>query len=137
MALTTLLLALAAPTLAHWTLSMPPSLGFDDATEASAPCGGMDPTKRTNVTEWPIGGYPVSLLTTHPQATWAFRAADAAMPNMWMDLQPNVSQSGLGHVCYDSVPGMQMLLGKDAMVQIVQTAVDGSLYQVCDRTKSL
>lgn len=130
--LPSLLLLYPTAALAHWVLNQPVPVGeFDESTEATAPCGGGNPSNRDNVTAWPVGGFPVSLLTTHPAATWTFRVADAgAAPGPWTAFAPNVTQSGLGHVCFAAVPAPKLLVGRDAVVQIVQTAVDGALYQV-------
>jgi hypothetical protein len=124
------LLALAGPALGHWVLNMPTSFGFDDVTESMAPCGGSDTTNRSVVTEWPVSGYPVSGLTAHATGVWTFRAAVATDLTNFMTMQANVTQTGVGHVCYQSVPGMQMLVGKDSVVQIIVTGPDGPLYQV-------
>lgn len=121
----------------HWVLQSPPSLGFNDATEGQAPCGGSDPTSRDKVTEWPSGGVPVSILSTHPTASWNFRAFPVGNVDQAVDMQPNVSQTGLGNLCFSAVPAPSSMVGMDAVVQIIQTAPDGALFQASHITKVL
>ncbi|KAH8879300.1 hypothetical protein GQ53DRAFT_756110 [Thozetella sp. PMI_491] len=60
-----LLLSALSPAWAHFVLQIPTSLGFDDDAEADSPCGGFNATDRTNVTNFPIKGGAVGVLTTN------------------------------------------------------------------------
>ena len=51
-----------------------------------------------------------------------------------MDVGTVIAQQGLGDVCFCAVPGMAGVEGRDVVVQIQQTAADGSLYQVGARS---
>ncbi|KAK6529401.1 hypothetical protein TWF281_008577 [Arthrobotrys megalospora] len=114
---------------AHFVLQVPTSLGFSDINEVQAPCGGFDTTSRNKVTNWPIGGHPIGVVTTHPNAHWQIRAALLENTQEFVDLIPNIIQDGMGNFCLMSVPGIANWVGKDAVLQLVQTAVDGQLYQ--------
>lgn len=124
-------LALAAGGCAHFVLQIPTSLGFDDALEATGPCGSFKPTDRsTGVTTWPVGGGSVGVLTTHTQVTWNFKAALLSDPANFVSLVHDVSQKGVGSVCFPSIPGNPNWVGQDAVLQVIQNGVDGTLYQV-------
>jgi hypothetical protein len=117
-------------TRAHFVLQSPPSLGFNDALEATYPCGSFDISKRDNVTNYPLGGYPFHLLSTHTKSTFKYRAALASDTDSWIDLIPPVSEAGVGDFCLPAVPGPGEWEGKDAVVQVAQYGPDGILYQV-------
>lgn len=121
---------------AHFVLQVPTSLGFDDANEGTAPCGNFDIAARTSVTEWPVSGYPVQVISTHPGATWQIRAALTNDTSTFRNLVPDMVQQGLGTFCLPAVPGIADWVGKDAVMQMIQTAVDGKLYQVSCGSRS-
>lgn len=125
-----LLSALAAVAWGHFVLQVPTSLGFDDSKEGMAPCGGFDITNRNTVTNWPILGAPIQIISTHPQADWEIRAALLNDTGNFVYMVPPLSQQGLGTFCLPAVPGVADWEGKDAVLQMIQHAVDGALYQV-------
>ncbi|KAF2475595.1 uncharacterized protein BDR25DRAFT_340289 [Lindgomyces ingoldianus] len=114
---------------AHFVLQLPPSLGFNDVKEGEGPCGSFSINNRDKVTEWPVGGYPISLLTTHTKAKLTYWTALANSTDKLVDLIPQMNQMGVGDFCLPTVPGKKEWVGQDAVVQIVQEAADGSLYQ--------
>ncbi|KAF3939995.1 hypothetical protein ABW19_dt0202119 [Dactylella cylindrospora] len=116
-------------TTAHFLLNYPPSIGFSDDEESSYPCGGFDVASRNTVTEFPIGGIPISVKSTHPAATWFFRAALLNDTENWVALGDAVYQVGQGDYCQTSVPGPAGWEDKDGVLQVVQTATDGYLFQ--------
>jgi len=116
---------------AHFVLQVPTSLGFDDAKEGTAPCGNLDIKDRSKgVTEWPTGGYPIQIISTHPDAEWEIQAALLNDTGTFKKLVPRVRQKGLGTFCMPQVPGLAAWKGQDAVFQMIQHAVDGALYQV-------
>jgi hypothetical protein len=128
------LLALSAT--GHFVLNAPPSLGFDDVNEGKAPCGGFDPKQHsteTIVTDFPVAGYPISVLSTHSFSTWEIRAAllNNTDTDNWTSLVPLVAQSGVGTFCFPQTPGVAAWVGLEAVLQVTQKAADGALYQVC------
>jgi hypothetical protein len=126
------LLSLAAAANAHFVLQIPTSLGFDDAVEATGPCDGFDPTSRsTGVTEWPINGGAIGVLTTHTHVTWKFNAALLSDTSKWVPLTKDIDQTGVGSYCVPQVAGNPAWVGQDAVLQVIQIGVDGTLYQVC------
>jgi hypothetical protein len=128
-----LLLSLwAVGTSAHFVLNYPTSVGFDDDTESTAPCGGFTP-KFNNASDdsLPVGGFPVSMLSTHPEANWLFRATlDQAAPFNWTDLLPVVDEVGLGQFCLPALTAPESFAGQSGLVQVIQQGPDGTLYQV-------
>ncbi|KAH8879302.1 hypothetical protein GQ53DRAFT_583747, partial [Thozetella sp. PMI_491] len=124
------LVALSARSNAHFVLQVPTSIGYSDVNEGTAPCGGYDITTRsTGVTDWPITGGPVQVLSTHPEAQWEINAALLNDTSKLKPMVPMIKQGGLGSICFTSIPGLQDWVGQDAAFQIVQHAVDGALYQ--------
>ncbi|EXJ68477.1 uncharacterized protein A1O5_08270 [Cladophialophora psammophila CBS 110553] len=115
---------------AHFILQYPTSLGFDDGIEATAPCGGFDVTFNSSDDSIPVGGFPVSMLSTHPAADWLFRVTlDQKAPFNWTNLLPVVSETGLGQFCLPQLVAPAEFAGNKGVVQVVQNGPDGVLYQ--------
>ena len=132
------LLAFATLAVGHFILEVPTSIGYEDIKDGSPPCGGFDITSRAGVTEWPLAGAPLKIISTHPgaqytiQATLLTDAATASGGNFnFTRMLPLLTQSGRGGLCLPAVPGIAAWQGKDAVVQVIQEATDGQLYQVC------
>ena len=118
---------------AHFYLNHPPTIGFDDALEASAPCGSFPVDfSKDNVTDFHVGGDYIALTSIHPVATWLFRATldQSALPSNWTSLLPTIQQQGLGDYCEPSVQVPQSFAGQKGVIGVVQDAPDGILYQV-------
>jgi hypothetical protein len=118
---------------AHFVLQSPVSLGFNDGLETTGPCDGFDISSRTNVNKYPVGGYPIHVLTTHNSVVFKYSAALLNDTGTWVEIIPPVKQTGVGDFCLPSVPGYAPWIGLDAVLQIVQFAPDGILYQVSDK----
>ncbi|KAG4434228.1 hypothetical protein IFR05_010298 [Cadophora sp. M221] len=114
---------------AHFQLAIPTSLGFDDDLEGVAPCGNFEPSIRTNATDFPISGGNVGLFTSHSTSNLEFKAALTTNLTQWVSLTPVLSQSGLGYFCEPQIPGPKAWEGKSAVLQVIQTAHHGALYQ--------
>ncbi|ORX98865.1 hypothetical protein BCR34DRAFT_576858 [Clohesyomyces aquaticus] len=118
-------------TSAHFVLFDPVSLGYDDVNEVVGPCDGFNPTDRsTGVTDWPIGGAGFTILSTHPNVTWDINAALLSDPTNFVPLVPVLAQQGVGFFCEPQIPGNPAWVGQDAILQLIQHAPDGLLYQV-------
>jgi len=113
----------------HFLLNFPPTIGFDDDKEGTYPCGSFDITSRENVTDYPIGGSPIALVSTHPQATWEFRAALLNDTDNWTNILPVILQNGQGDFCPTGITIPSAWEGQDGVIQVVQDAADGFLYQ--------
>ena len=117
---------------AHFLLNYPPTIGFDDSLEATPPCGSFTVDFSTdNVTDFHVGGDSLAMTSIHPKATWLFRATldQTAMGN-WTDLLPAIVQIGLGNYCERDVMVPASFAGSKGVIQVVQDAPDGILYQV-------
>lgn len=134
---TSLILATVLPSaLGHFVLNYPNSLGFDDDNEGNGPCGGFDVTFGSNDTNVTVGSFAIASLTTHPQADWLFRATlSTAAPFNWTNILPVVSESGLGDFCLTGLTVPSDFAGQRGVIQVIQDAVDGSLYQVCSLSR--
>ncbi|EPS37516.1 hypothetical protein H072_8798 [Dactylellina haptotyla CBS 200.50] len=114
----------------HFFLQSPPSIGFDDEKLIESPCGGFSPTDRSGgVTNWPVAGYPFSVITTHLNVVWTFKAALLSDPTNFVDIYPNVHQTGVSEFCLPALPGIEAWVGQDAVFQAIQQAPDGFLHQ--------
>lgn len=131
-AATALLLVSAAQ--AHFKLNFPPTIGFSDDNEGSAPCGSFTPDfTKDNVTDFHVSGEAISLLLAHPQANWLFRGTlDQTAASNWKQLFPIVQQKGLGDFCEPSVTAPASWVGKKGVLSVVADGPDGLLYQVSD-----
>ena len=115
---------------AHFVLNYPSSLGFDDDNEPMAPCGGEDVVFSGNDTSVSVSGFPVALLTTHPQGTFTYRGTlDKQAPFKWTNLLA-VSEMGLGNFCFPSVKVPANWTGQDGLIQVIGDLPDGILFQV-------
>ncbi|KAJ6257454.1 hypothetical protein Dda_7238 [Drechslerella dactyloides] len=130
----TLLLSLLPLARAHFLLNSPPTIGFSDDDEGDYPCGSFDASSRTTVTNFPSGGIPISLTSTHPQVTYFYRVALLNDTNAWVDLHQPIAQVGQGKFCSQDVPGLAAWEGQDAVLQIAASAPDGWLFQ-CSAVK--
>jgi hypothetical protein len=116
---------------AHFLLLSPTSAGFDDNKEDVNPCGGFVPNF-DNSTDFFVDGDSIAVQSTHPVANWLFRATldDAAAGN-WTNLVPSILQNGVGDFCKTDVTVPASYAGQQGVIQIIQEATDGALYQVC------
>jgi hypothetical protein len=117
---------------AHFLLNYPPTIGFDDDLETTPPCGSFTVDFSTdNVTDFHVGGDSLAMTSIHPKATWLFRATlDQTATGNWTDLLPAVVQIGLGKYCERDVIVPASFAGSKGVIQVVQDAPDGILYQV-------
>lgn len=126
------LLAILPTTLGHFLLNYPDPLGtFDDDNEPNGPCGGYDLSFSGNVTNVSVSGFSVATRSTHPQGSWLFRyTTTITEPYNWTNILPVVSQSGIGDFCLPALTVPDSLVGQQAVIQVIDQAVDGNLYQV-------
>jgi len=117
---------------AHFYLNYPPTIGFDDALEATPPCGSFTVDfSKDNVTDFHVDGDSLAMTSIHPEATWLFRATlDQTASGNWTDLLPAIRQIGLGDYCERDVMVPASFAGSKGVIQVVQDAPDGILYQV-------
>ncbi|KFY82299.1 hypothetical protein V500_10649 [Pseudogymnoascus sp. VKM F-4518 (FW-2643)] len=113
----------------HFNLNYPTTLGFDDSKESIGPCGGFEPSL-DKTTDFHIGGDVIAVKTTHPKSNWYFRATtNATAGGGWVNIIPEVEQTGLGAFCEKDLTLPESFAGKKGYVQAVQHAADGDLYQ--------
>lgn len=131
---------LASLSSAHFLLNYPPTIGFDDSVETTAPCGSftIDFTK-DNLTSFNVGGSEIAVTSIHPQANWLFRAmlGSDQNANNWTQLMPIVQQTGLGAFCEPAIAVPASWAGQQGIIGVVQDAPDGILYQVSNLNLSL
>jgi hypothetical protein len=127
-----LLSAFIAHSNSHFLLNYPPTIGFDDDLEGTAPCGSFSVDfAKDNVTDFHVGGDALAMTSIHPQATWLFRATlDLSATGNWTSLLPAVEQKGLGQYCEQDVTVPASFAGSKGVIGVVQDAPDGILYQV-------
>ncbi|KAE8450935.1 hypothetical protein EG329_005375 [Mollisiaceae sp. DMI_Dod_QoI] len=127
-----LLLFLAAQsTIAHFHLNYPTTIGFDDDAEGTAPCGSFTVDFSTdNVTDFHVDSDVIAVQSTHPAATWLFRATlDTTASGNWTTLLPAISQDSLGAFCEQGIVIPASWAGSKGVISVVQDAADGLLYQ--------
>jgi len=116
---------------AHFKLNYPTTIGFSDDDEGTGPCGSFDPTSRMSVTNFDLDMAPISLTSTHPAATWVIRGALLNNTNEFVTLMGTVEQDSMGDYCTQAAVVPEKWAGQDGIIQVVQKATDGFLYQVC------
>jgi hypothetical protein len=123
--------ALTTLTTAHFLLNYPPTLGFDDSIEGTSPCGGFPVVFNSSDVQVQVDGFPIALRSTHPEADWLFRATLSQQePFNWTNLLPVVHETGLGDFCIPDFKVPAEFTGQTGLLQIMQEAADGPLYQV-------
>jgi hypothetical protein len=124
-----IVLAFAPLVSAHFLLHYPTTVGFDDDNEGESPCGSF--TNFTgNGTTIQVGGFPIQLQSTHPEADWEFRAMQGTTGSNWTTMMSIIHQVGLGDFCIPDFKVPDSWIGHTGLLQIIQNAVDGDLYQV-------
>jgi hypothetical protein len=125
------LVALSKLTVAHFLLNYPPTLGFDDDNEDESPCGGFAPVLDDLAPQVQVDGFPIALTSTHPEADWLFRVTFSLHePLNWTNLLPVVHEVGLGDFCIPDFKVPAEFADRSGLLQVLQDAVDGELYQV-------
>lgn len=123
--------ALTELTTAHFLLNYPPTLGFSDDNEGIGPCGGFPVVFNSSDIQVQADGFPIALRSTHPEADWLFRATlSQSEPFNWTNLLPVVRETGLGDFCIPDFKVPTEFIGHSGLLQIMQDAADGLLYQV-------
>ncbi|OAA53701.1 expression library immunization antigen 1 [Cordyceps fumosorosea ARSEF 2679] len=126
------LAALVGLASAHFQLKYPPTIGFEDSKEDTAPCGGFTPDlTKSDLPDFHIGGDAVAVRLSHPQSKWLFRVTtgDVTDDKSWEQIYPIVLQSGLGDFCLPALTVPSKYEGKKGVLSIVSSAVDGLLFQ--------
>lgn len=125
------LATLAGLASAHFKLKYPPTVGFEDEKEATAPCGGFTPDLDGKLADFHIGGDAVAVRLSHPQCNWLYRVTtEPSDDKSWEQIYPIVMQNGLGDFCIPQLTVPEKYEGKKGVISIVSSAVDGLLYQV-------
>ncbi|KAK6353936.1 hypothetical protein TWF730_008356 [Orbilia blumenaviensis] len=127
----TLLLSLQFAS-AHFFLRYPAYIGYNDLTQGTGPCGGFTATDRSaGVTELTVNGFPIGVTSTHLGVYYEFRAALVSAPTTWVSLtqMSHLTAGGFPYYCQPQIPGIAAWVGQDAILQVIQHASDGTLYQ--------
>jgi hypothetical protein len=112
-------------------LNQSPSLGFNDDNEDESPCGGFTPVLNSSVAQVQVDGFLIALRSTHPEVDWHFPfTLSLQEPFNWMNLLPVVHKVGLGDFCVPDFKVPAEFAGQSGLLQVLQDAVDGELYQV-------
>ena len=127
-----LVVLLISQSTAYFLLNYPPTIGFDDSLEGTPPCGDFTVNFSTdNVTDFHVGGDALAMTSINPQATWLFRATlDTTASSNWTDLLQPIIQTSLGDYCEQDVKVPASWAGSKGVIQVIQDAPDGILYQV-------
>lgn len=128
---TLLTLALSQLSFAHFILEYPISAGFDDDVDGTAPCGGQAVNFTSSSSNVTVDRFAVALYSTHPQAEWLYRATlSSEAPYNWTNILPVVDQTSIGAFCLSDLSVPSEFAGQQGIIQVMQDAADGVLYQV-------
>jgi hypothetical protein len=122
--------------LAHFTLDFPPTIGFNEDQETTAPCGGFNPLS-SSLTAWPLSGGQIALDSHHPEMVLLYRAQLMGATS-WTNLTNGFLQmTGLGEMCITVGSLPTDWTGKAGVIQVIGQPPDGILYQVAYLKDSL
>lgn len=134
------LLVLAATTLsalqtasAHFTLTYPPTRGFDHDHEDVAPCGNFNSVG--NRTEFPLQDGFVQITSGHTSYSYEVKLVTGSNPQTqdFNSSATTVAQGQVNHpegACIPLNLGNNTQSGTNATIQVVFNGGDGNLYQV-------
>ncbi|KAH7064984.1 hypothetical protein B0J12DRAFT_734376 [Macrophomina phaseolina] len=134
-----LLTTLSTLTSAHFTLTWPPSRGFDDDKAPSFPCGGFD-TPSANRTSFPLSGAPIQLNMGHTETNLQVLLGIGNDPGSAYNivLRPTFRERGPEDFCMGDIvipASANLTEGQNATIQVVSNGdPDGGLYQCADIT---
>ncbi|ORZ22250.1 hypothetical protein BCR42DRAFT_447575 [Absidia repens] len=137
----TLLALIACQTVfGHYQLTYPPSRGFDESREVTAPCGGFN-TVSKNRTDFPLKNGFLEINSEHIKYTYKVFAVIGNNPNT-AEFGSDSNVIGQGQVNYPSESCLQVDFssiknatdGTPATLQVIYMAGDGDLYQCTDVT---
>jgi len=123
---------LATHVAAHFNMKYPPSIGFSDDDEGTAPCGSFTPDfSKANFSDFHVGGDSVVISNGHPTTVFLFRATlDEKAAGSWVNLVGSPIQvNGLNSNCNPQVPAPSSYEGKKGVLQVIAKSPDGFLYQ--------
>ncbi|KAK3661301.1 hypothetical protein LTR56_000424 [Elasticomyces elasticus] len=115
---------------AHFILEYPPTARFIDDSEPDSPCGGATVTVNSTSPQVQVDQFAISIMSTHPQGEWQFRATtDTQPPYNFTDIVPVVNTTGIGSFCLNSMSAPGDFAGKPGIIQVIDNSIDGQLYQ--------
>ncbi|KAF2723335.1 hypothetical protein K431DRAFT_28450 [Polychaeton citri CBS 116435] len=122
---------LAQVGMCHFELFWPPTgVDFNEDTEGTGPCGGADIVVNNASQGVQVGRFAVHVLSTHPEGHWQFRGSlSTEAPYNFTDLTPVVHTTGIGEFCLDYLSAPSEWAGRQGVIQVIDVATDGSLYQ--------
>jgi hypothetical protein len=127
-----LLVFLASTASAHFVLNTPTSVGFDEDKSTQGPCGSFDVKNRTTVTQWPVNGGELAILSVDNAINATVNFAMAGNTTMFT---PGIkfNMVGTGDLCLPAVKppaSMQNMVGMQAVLQVRGNTADGVVFQV-------
>ncbi|EME86987.1 uncharacterized protein MYCFIDRAFT_112132, partial [Pseudocercospora fijiensis CIRAD86] len=115
---------------AHFTLDWPPTAGFIDDDEPTAPCGGATVVVNDTAPQVQVDRFAVSIFSSHPAGSWSFLATtDTKEPYNFTEIVPVVNSTGIGKFCLTDLRAPASFAGKGGIIQVIDSSVDGTLYQ--------
>ncbi|KXT08752.1 hypothetical protein AC579_6428 [Pseudocercospora musae] len=115
---------------AHFTLDWPPTAGFVDDDEPTAPCGGATVVVNDTAPQVQVERFAVSIFSSHPAGSWSFLATtDTQEPYNFTEIVPVVNSTGVGKFCLTDLRAPDDFAGKAGIIQVIDSSVDGTLYQ--------
>ncbi|KAI9028094.1 hypothetical protein CLU79DRAFT_682344, partial [Phycomyces nitens] len=124
---------------AHFSLTYPPTRGFSESIEATAPCGGYD-TPLANRTQFPLTNGFVEINAEHPTYTYQVNILINNSPTAADFTSSNLVTVASGKNSFPMAACLPLNLtaapeaknGTLATLQITFNGGDGALYQCTD-----
>jgi hypothetical protein len=117
---------------AHFGLNYPQAFSANEDNQNTAPCGGATIALDSNSPEIPVDQFPLSIYTSHPTGSFSLFATNSTSePYEWTELTPAVvNTTGAGDFCLTHLSIPSEWAGQEAILQVIDTGVHGSLYSV-------
>ena len=126
-----LAVTLASLSSAHFVLHWPPTAGFDDQQQTASPCDGFMPMVNSSSPNITVDRFAIMIQNLHAFSEWGFRGTiDTMAPYDFTPIVPIVNTTGIGDFCLDHIRAPSNWAGNPGIIQVVDNARDGVLYQV-------
>lgn len=95
-------------------------------------CGGVATEPSDSTVDLTVDQFAVSIRSSHPEGHWSFNIANSTSPPFnWTSITNIVETQGVGDFCLPALSIPAEYAGSSGVLQIIDNASDGMLYQVC------
>lgn len=116
---------------AHFQILYPPQgYEFSEEEQTTGPCGGPIPEVNGETVDVQVDQFAISVRSGHPKGAWSFSYTNSTSEPLNFTEISTLEVQGVGDFCLTSFSVPSELAGSSGIVQVVNNAEDGMLYQV-------